>query len=160
MSRNFYAEINLHLVWHTKGSLPLLGPEIEPFVQRYLRGRLINTPGVYVREVGGIETHVHIALSVAPTVLISELVGQLKGSCSHETNKQFGRKVLQWQDGYGVVSFGTANLKWVTAYVRNQREHHARGTIAGRLERIVPLERLAADPGAQTTGEPEPREPP
>lgn len=24
MSRNYYSEINLHIVWHTKNSLPLL----------------------------------------------------------------------------------------------------------------------------------------
>ena len=45
MSRNYYSEINLHLVWHTKLSQPLLTPQIEPFTHRYLRQRLINTPG-------------------------------------------------------------------------------------------------------------------
>ena len=108
MSRNHYAEINLHLVWHTKQSRPLLTPEVEACTHRYLRGRLINTPGAFVHEVGGIETHVHVVVSVVPTMLVGELVGQLKGASSHEADRQFGpgRKVLEWQDGYGVVSFG------------------------------------------------------
>jgi hypothetical protein len=42
--------------------------------------------------------------------------------------------VLEWQRGYGVVSFGTRNLHWARAYVENQREHHARGTLQERLE--------------------------
>ena len=29
MSRNDYSEINLHIVWHTKNSLPLLTPDVE-----------------------------------------------------------------------------------------------------------------------------------
>ena len=140
MSRNYYSEINLHLVWHTKLSQPLLTAQIEPFTHRYLRQRLINTPGAYVHEIGGTENHVHLAVSVAPTILISELVGQLKGSSSHETNKQFGRKLLEWQDGYGVVSFGTKDLEWVKNYVRNQRVRHARGQVEERLERIAPEE--------------------
>jgi putative transposase len=142
MSRNYYAEINLHLVWHTKGSLPLLTSDVETFTHRYLRGRLINTPGAYVHEVGGTDDHVHVAVSIAPTILISKLVGELKGASSHEANRQLGhgRKVLEWQDGYGVVSFGTKDLEWVTAYIRNQREHHARGTAHERLERITPVE--------------------
>src|SRR5207247_4507882 len=117
----------------------MLTPDVEAFVHHYLRGRLINTPGVFVHEVNGTETHVHVAVSIAPTVVISQLVGQMKGSSSHEANKQFPRrgKVLEWQDGYGVVSFGTKDLEWVKAYIRNQKEHHARGTIHERLERIT-----------------------
>jgi hypothetical protein len=40
MSRNYYSEINLHLVWHTKNSLPLLTREVEPLAQRFLKKRI------------------------------------------------------------------------------------------------------------------------
>jgi hypothetical protein len=71
--------------------------------------------------------------------LISDFIGQLKGGSSHDVNQAMGRgqKVLEWQTGYGVVSFGTRDLEWVKEYIRNQREHHARGTIHDRLERIT-----------------------
>jgi putative transposase len=95
MSRNYYAEINLHMVWHTRESYPLLTSDVETFTHHYLRGRVIITPGVYIHEIGGIETHVHLVVSIPPTIVISELIGQLKGSSSHEANKQFGRKVLE-----------------------------------------------------------------
>jgi putative transposase len=77
---------------------------------------------VYIHEIGGIEDHVHLCVTIAPTVLISEFVGQLKGSSSHEANQKLGYKALEWQAGYGVVSFGTGDLKWVNEYVRNQRQ--------------------------------------
>jgi REP element-mobilizing transposase RayT len=139
MARNYYSEINLHFVWHTKLSSPLLTPQVEAVVHHYLRGRLINTPGVFVHDVNGTETHVHVAVTIAPTITISELVGELKGSSSHDANQRLGggRKVLEWQAGYGVVSFGTKDLEWVKGYIRNQKEHHARGTIHDRLERIT-----------------------
>jgi REP element-mobilizing transposase RayT len=81
---------------------------------------------------------VHLALSIEPTVLISQLIGTLKGYSSHELNRRIGmkQKVLQWQTGYGVLSFGTGDLPWVVACVRNQEEHHARGRTHDRLERI------------------------
>jgi putative transposase len=97
----------------------------------------MNTPGVFVHEIGGIETHVHLAVSIAPSILISEFIGHLKGSSSHEANQKLGRKVLEWQTGYGVVSFGTRDLKWVMEYVRTQRDRHARGQVEDRLERIT-----------------------
>ena len=48
--------------------------------------------------------------------------------------------MLDWQTGYGVVSFGTKDLEWVKDYVRNQRERHDRGTLEERLERITDRE--------------------
>ena len=145
MARNYYSEINLHITWHTKESRPLLTPKIEDLVHHYLRGRCISTPGVYVHAVGGIETHVHLCLTVAPTILISEFIGQLKGASSHEVNQKLGggAKVLEWQAGYGVVSFGTRDLEWVTAYVNSQRERHAGGRVEMRLERIAAVEETA-----------------
>jgi putative transposase len=138
MSRNYYSEIHLHVTWHTRESAPLLTAQVEEFVHRYLKQRLVNAPGVFVHEVGGTETHVHLAVSVVPTVLISDLIGQLKGASGHEANRQFPRgKVLEWQAGYGVVSFGTRVLEWVREYIRNQKEHHARETVFDRLERIA-----------------------
>ena len=63
----------------------------------------------------------------------------LKGSSSHEVNQKLGqgRKLLEWQAGYGVVSFGTKDLEWVINYIRNQKEHHQKGTTVERLERIT-----------------------
>ena len=112
MSRNYYSEINVHITWHTKESLPLLTDNVEPLAHRYIKQKLVNTEGIFVHEIGGTETHVHLAVTVPPTVLISDLVGQLKGYSSHEVNQQLGLrdKTLQWQTGYGVVSFGTGEL--------------------------------------------------
>ncbi len=71
------------------------------------------------------------------TILIREFIGQLEGAASLEANQKLGRKTLEWQTGYGVVSFGTRDLKWVGDYIRNQRDRHARGAVEERLERIT-----------------------
>ena len=109
MARNYYSEINLHCTWHCKESAPMLTPQVEPVAQRLIHERIVTTPGVFVHEIGGTDTHIHIALTIPPTLTISEFVGQIKGATSHEVNEQFALrgKVLQWQAGYGVVSFGT-----------------------------------------------------
>jgi len=142
MSHNCYSEINLHVTWHCKESLPLLTPQAEPLAHRSVRQKIINTPGAFVHEVGGTETHVHVAVSIPPTLTVSEFIGQLKGVSSHDTNQQLGLrgKALEWQAGYGVVSFGTKDLEWVKHYIRNQREHHACGRVHDRLERVTEME--------------------
>jgi len=143
MSRNYYSEINLHITWHTKASSPLLIPKIEAEAHHALRAKCVNTSGVHIHAVGGIETHVHLCASIPPTLTISEFVGQLKGFSSHELNQKFGSKLLEWQTGYGVVSFGTGDLEWVKAYILNQGERHATGQIVDRLERIAEREEAA-----------------
>ncbi len=136
MSRRSYFEINLHFVWHVKSSLPIISPEIEPRLYKYIRSYALQSAGLIFHEIGGTETHVHIAVTIPPTLLISDWIGRLKGASSHHVNHQLAnRKLLDWQTGYGVVSFGTKDLEWVVDYIRNQKEHHRRHTSIGRLER-------------------------
>src|SRR5262249_19101058 len=97
--------------------------------------RCRGTKGVYFHGIGGTETHIHLAVNIEPFVCISDLVGDLKGACSFEINQQQRRKALEWQRGYGVVSFGKRKLGWVLQYNANQKEHHARGRVQDRLER-------------------------
>ena len=136
MSRRVYSEINLHFTWHTKESVPVITPEIESRLYHYIKHRALEIKGLIFPEIGGTENHVHIVVSIPPTLLISEWIGRLKGASSHYINHEIvNRKLLDWQDGYGVVSFGTKDLEWVKRYVRNQKEHHASGRIYERLER-------------------------
>ena len=136
MPRNVYSEINLHLTWHTKQSVPVLTDEIENRLQHYLKHRVLETAGVRFHEIGGMPDHVHLVVSVPPTLLVSEWVGKLKGASAHYINHEIAnRKLLEWQTGYGVVSFGTRDLAWVVRYVQNQKQHHARGEAHARLER-------------------------
>ena len=142
MSRNYYSEINLHIVWHTKESYPMLTPEIELQTHQFLRQRIIDTPGIFVHEIGGTNNHVHLCLTIPPVLMISGFIGQLKGASSHEINhtNPSRDKLLQWQTGYGVVSFGTKNLEWVKKYVQNQKQHHASGKVFDRFERVAEIE--------------------
>lgn len=138
MSRRSYSEINLHFVWHVKSSLPIITPEIEPRLYRYIRSYALQTKGLIFHGISGTETHVHIAVTVPPTLVIAEWIGKIKGASSHYVNHElFNRKLLDWQTGYGVVSFGTKDLEWVVNYIRNQKERHKTGSMFDRLERIT-----------------------
>ncbi len=141
MPRNVYAEINLHITWHAKNNAPVLVDMVEDRLHRYLEHRALQTAGVIVHEIGGTADHIHLAVSIPPTVGISDWIGKLKGASAHYINHEIcNRNVLARQTGYGVVSFGTRDLPWVLDYVRRQREHHAGGRASDRLERIERLD--------------------
>ncbi|MBX3404443.1 MAG: IS200/IS605 family transposase [Phycisphaeraceae bacterium] len=141
MPRNVYWELHYHFVWRTKDNSPMLAPAVEQLTHKFLVHRALQTPEAIVHAVGGIEDHVHMAVSLPPTVQLAEWVGDLKGATSHHINHgPSGPGALAWQTGYGVVSFGKRDLPWVVEYVRNQREHHAAGRVQDRLERITQME--------------------
>ncbi len=131
MSKTYYSEINLHVTWHTKDNSPLITPMIEADLYAYLKDRIVTTEGAFFHGIGGIEDHLHIGVSVAPKIHLDEWLGQLKGSSSHE----FG-SAISWQRGYGVVSFGTKDLRWVLSYIQDQKQRHRDRDIYERLERI------------------------
>ena len=134
MSGHVYHEIFLHLNWHTKENRALLRGNVEKVTYQVLRDKCRVAKGVYLHGLGGTDDHVHLALSIEPFVTLSELVQQLKGASSHEVNREMEQKILEWQRGYGVVSFGKAHLDWVLDYIKHQREHRAKGELQPRLE--------------------------
>jgi putative transposase len=133
MSRTTYSEIHLHITWHVKEGRPLLEDAAERVAHAAIRRKAMETRGVIVHAVNGTPTHV---LQVPPSVLVSELIGQMKGASSFAVNESGPtQERFAWQTGYGVVSFGTRNLEWVVDYVNKQKQHHAAGTTVDRLER-------------------------
>ena len=135
MPRRVYSEINLHITWHTKNNQPLITSQIEQPLYKFLTDKIRYMPESFFHSIGGVSDHLHLAVSIPPTLQIAEWIGQLKGANSHFINKEIAnQKVLEWQNGYGIVSFGTKDLKWVVNYVENQKEHHKQNKTFARLE--------------------------
>ena len=136
MSSRAYFELYYHITWHTKDSLQMITPEIEHHLYKYIRAKILETPGAAVHALGGVTEHLHIACSLPPVVQLGEWIGRLKGSSAHYINHNVRPKSLQWQSGYGVVTFGKKDLAWVIDYVEKQKEHHRLRNTYPRLESI------------------------
>jgi putative transposase len=154
MASHVFHEIYLHLTWHTKDDCPILIPSLEPLVHKLLTDRCHQTRGVYLHAINGTPTHVHLAINIEPHITVSELVGELKGFSAHELNEQQRMKRLEWQRGFGVVSFGKKQLPWVRDYIASQKEHHATGRLQPRLEEVS-----FDNDGAEFTALPEDKKP-
>jgi len=83
--------------------------------------------------------HVHLLVSLPPTLCVATYIGQVKGGIAHEFNKeQPGPEPLAWQEGYGVVSIRKAEMHKVVAYIENQQAIHANRKASRLLERTEP----------------------
>ncbi len=131
-----YWRLYYHFVWGTKKRLPFITPEIQTQLYASIAAKAQDMEAM-IHAIGGIEDHVHLAVSVPPKIAVARFIGEVKGSSSHFANHvlQLDFKFL-WQDEYGVLSFGTKNLPFVVNYIRNQRQHHAENKLHPDLERV------------------------
>jgi REP element-mobilizing transposase RayT len=133
-----YTTVRLHVVFSTQARKALLSTDLQPRVWDYIGG-IGKNHGIPVHEVGGIENHVHILMSIPPTVTISKAVQTLKAFSSKWLNETGAMKNgrFAWQEGYSAFSVSQSNVEAVAAYIRNQAEHHAKHSFEDELRSLL-----------------------
>lgn len=131
-----YWKLYFHFIWGTKNRLPLIDASLEPELYRAIAAK-VKSLGGFVHAIGGIEEHVHLAVSVPPKIAPAKFIGDVKGNSSHYVNHIIKPDYeFYWQDEYGVLSFGEKNLPGIVRYIRNQKQHHAEGTLITAMEKM------------------------
>jgi putative transposase len=131
-----YWKLHYHFVWGTKNRLPLIDSVLEPDLYRAIAAKTQNMGGFF-HAIGGIEDHVHLAVSIPPKLAPAKFIGDVKGNSSHYVNHVIKPDFeFYWQDEYGVLSFGERNLASVVRYIRNQKQHHTDRSLIEAMERL------------------------
>jgi len=131
-----YWKLFYHFIWGTKNRLPLIDSDFEPELYKVIAAKAQASHG-FVHAVGGIEDHVHLAVSIPPKIAPAKFIGDVKGNSSHFVNRVIKPDFeFYWQNEYGVLSFGERNLASVVRYIHNQKQHHADGTLIAAMERM------------------------
>jgi REP-associated tyrosine transposase len=92
-------------------------------------GNLINETGCKTIIVNGVEDHVHCFIGLKPVVSVSELMKTVKAKSSKYVNdKNLTESRFEWQEGYGVFSYGQSQVDRVYKYILNQEAHHKKQT--------------------------------
>jgi putative transposase len=127
-----------HLVWATKERQPLINSDREDELYRYIIAKA-DALACIVHAIGGVEDHIHLIVSIPPTLAIAEFVKKIKGSSAHYLNQALSASLdkFGWQEGYGVFSLGGKQLEQAVEYVKNQKAHHLNGTAIASLEQAT-----------------------
>jgi len=133
MSNIFY-ELVFHLVFATKERAPVITPPLQRLVYNQLR-QTGNELHCTMHEIGGIDDHIHLLLSLQPSHRIDVIVDTLKSAAADIVNKLALGKTLEWEEGYGVLSLRNKDIEIVSEYIRTQRERHAKGDLISKMER-------------------------
>jgi REP element-mobilizing transposase RayT len=97
-------------------------------------------------EIGGVEDHVHILLSLPATMSIAKALQLIKGGSSkwvHETFRE--HRLFAWQEKYGAFSVSESRVDSIIQYIKNQQEHHRKMTFQEEFLALLKKHRIEFD---------------
>jgi len=129
-------EVYIHYVWGTIHREPLVTPEFERLLYRCIQAQCdkLECP---VIAIGGMPDHIHLAVRLNVKLPIWKVMHVVKGTSSAFMRDKLIKPgdMFGWQDGYGSFSFGGSDTG-VVEYIRNQKRHHADGTLWPEVEKL------------------------
>lgn len=117
-----YTNLLYHIVFGTKGRLPMISPELKPLLYEYIGGTVRGLGGIAL-EINGMAEHIHLLIKLKPTVLFSDFLRDLKSNTS-KWAKLNGVRKFAWQRRYGAFTVSGSQLQIVRNYIKNQEQHH------------------------------------
>ena len=123
-----YTQIYIQTVFAVQGRQSLIRNEWRDELFKYITG-IVRNQDQKLYVINGTPNHIHLLLSLKPTVTLSDLIRDIKANSSKFINeKRWVMGEFQWQEGFGAFSYGHSQLDSVIAYINNQDEHHRKKT--------------------------------
>lgn len=121
---NTYTQIFIQIVFAVKGRQNLIPVESREELHKFITG-IVQHRSQKLFAVFAMPDHIHMLVSVKPTILISDLVRDIKaGSSKFINDKKWMNYKFNWQEGYGAFSYSKSSVDLVVKYILNQEEHH------------------------------------
>lgn len=120
--------IQLHISWITKYRYKVLKKDIGERTKNLIRQIAVEN-GVEILSGAVAPDHVHILISIDPSISVSTLVKYLKGKTSRKLQMEFPELKKKywgqhlWARGYFAVSVGNVTSAMIKEYI----EHHFEG---------------------------------
>lgn len=142
---NTYHQIYVQTVFAVKCRNAVISKEWKSQLLGVI-GNLINETGCKTIIVNGVEDHVHCFLGLKPVVSASELMKAVKAKSSKYINdNNLTQRRFEWQEGYGIFSYGQSQIDAVYKYIQNQEVHHQKQTFLDEYKGLLKLFKIDFD---------------
>jgi putative transposase len=142
---NTYTSLHYHIIFSTKNRRPFLVEAVRDRLFAYLGG-IARENGMNALEIGGVQDHVHLLLSIPASLAISKAVQFLKGGSSHWLKTAFVNTTdFAWQDGYAAFTVSQSQVDDGRGYIRSQPEHHRTKTFVEEYREFLARHRMEYD---------------
>jgi putative transposase len=132
--RGPYTQLYLHCVWATWDRLPLITPQVEARIYACIEAKCRELK-CHPLAIGGIQDHIHLLVRFPATLSPALLIGDVKGASSHlMTHEAAPDTFFKWQGAYGAFTIRKDDVPIVSAYIANQKTHHANNTLTAEWE--------------------------
>ena len=134
-----------HCVFSTKERRPLITPALRERLWPFLGG-IARQNKIKAIEIGGVEDHVHILLSLPATMPIAKALQLIKGGSSKWVHETFPEhRLFGWQEKYGAFSVSVSQLDKIVQYIRGQPKHHRKMTFQEEFLELLKKHRVEYD---------------
>jgi putative transposase len=140
-----YISSYFHCVFSTKERRNLITPTLRERLWPFLGG-IARQNKMKAIEIGGMEDHVHILLSLPSTLSIAKALQLIKGGSSKWVHETFhDHRMFGWQVKYGAFSVSVSQLDTIIQYIRDQKEHHRQMTFQEEFIALLKKHRVEYD---------------
>ncbi|MEE1091430.1 MAG: IS200/IS605 family transposase [Paludibacteraceae bacterium] len=133
-----YTNLLYHIVFRPKNSESVITIAYEDVLYRYIWGYVTNKKGTLLR-IGGMPDHIHMLVSLPPSIAISNFVHDLKLATNIfllEHKEEFP-KFKGWAKSYCALTYSKNEKDMIVNYIRNQKEHHQKVSFKDELVALV-----------------------
>ncbi len=130
----------VHCVFSTKDRANLI-PDPKRLWQ-YVGG-IARQKQILLLAAGGTANHLHLLISLPPTIALAKAIQEFKGNTSRWLNESTR---FAWQEGYSAFSVGQSQCKAVVDYIDRQIEHHAKWSFEQEFLTLLKKSGIPYDP--------------
>ena len=132
-----YTNLIYHIVLRTYRSTPSITEANERDFYAYVLGYCNNHKAKLYR-IGGMPDHVHMLVSIPPSIAVSEFVRGLKFAASNWLkDNQLFPLFNGWGEGYAAFTYSKEQIQVVKQYIINQKEHHKKKSFAEEYREFI-----------------------
>lgn len=125
---NTYSQIYIQIVFAVKGRQNLIPEQSRTELQKYITG-IVQKRDQKMLAIFCMPDHTHILVGLKPSILISDLVRDIKaGSSKFISDNNLVNGKFNWQEGFGAFSYSKSQIDTVIKYILNQEIHHKKRT--------------------------------
>ena len=129
-----YLQLYYHIVWTTHKKKPWIDKKIKRVLESLIREKLVATQSELL-AFGCTSDHVHLLVKLHPSASMSVIAGEVKGYTSYVIANRINPKSgYRWQRGYGAFTVPFRDIRGLTKYIQNQKEHHQQDTLSQQWE--------------------------
>src|SRR5882724_5704399 len=140
-----YVSSYFHYVFSTKNRQRIIIPNLQERLWPFIGG-IARQNNMKAIEIGGIEDHVHILLSLPAAMAISKAAQLIKGGSSKWVHETFPEhRLFSWQEKYGAFGVSVSQIDKIIQYIRNQPTHHRKMTFQEEFLSLLKKHRIEFD---------------